>query len=367
MTAEEDGKRFHAVWGTGGSVAEFSGNGRFRLKLNKNGGGWEEVETGMILRPDAGGELRLARREWGFELVEETHGPDCGAAFRFALVRTEAEFAGFWHDFDPRNPLYRPLMGRRWRIASPYGNLDPIPNGEDWDAVISGENAKVTMEGDRLRWEFGNRWGYARRFIGTPRVGSPLALYVPHFYDYWGRLGEWRPKRQNKTVGISFLASNLGQPGTLAARRLEVAVALSRWFTVGIPLRLAERFPSDAKLKLVEVPHTPRAKHDFVSGFTFNLCFENSWAAGYLTEKPFDALICGAVPVYEGDPEAGEWIEPSAMIHCPGLKPDEIADRIREAERNGTVDRVEAEREGLIRVGLKEMVRRVADLCEACP
>ena len=67
--------------------------------------------------------------------------------------------------------------------------MESIANGEEWDAVISRENAQVTVEGDRIRWEFGNRWGYTRRFIGTPQVPHPRALLGPHFYDYWCRLG----------------------------------------------------------------------------------------------------------------------------------------------------------------------------------
>ena len=33
----------------------------------------------------------------------------------------------------------------------------------------------------------------------------------------------------------------------------------------------------------------------------FNLAFENQHESGYVTEKPFDALIAGTVPVYKGD------------------------------------------------------------------
>ena len=351
LDGPEVGQSYLAVWGTGGSRADFGRNGRFRLRLNGNGGSWEEREDGMLLRPDAGGELLLPREDQGYGVAE------------FALVRTRAEFAGLWSDFDPRNPLYRPLTRYPWRITSPYGTMDSIPNGEAWDLVISGENAAVTVEGDWLRWEFGDRWGYARRYLGTPKVDSALALHVPHFYDYWGRLGDWRPERRKAESGISFLASNLGGPGSLAARRLEVARRLSRWFPVAIPSRLAELFPKDAKLIRAEVLRTPRAKYEFVSGFSFHLCYENSRADGYLTEKPFDALVCGAVPLYAGDPSVADWIDAAGMIDCHGLDAEEIADRIRTAERDGTVERVRAEREGLVRVSLEEMARRVEAFC----
>lgn len=44
-------------------------------------------------------------------------------------------------------------------------------------------------------------------------------------------------------------------------------------------------------------------KRDVLSKYMFNLAFENSVESGYVTEKPFDALIAGTVPVYLGDAE----------------------------------------------------------------
>ncbi len=42
-------------------------------------------------------------------------------------------------------------------------------------------------------------------------------------------------------------------------------------------------------------------KRDIISKFMFHFAFENSIENGYVTEKPFDALIAGTVPVYLGD------------------------------------------------------------------
>ena len=42
-------------------------------------------------------------------------------------------------------------------------------------------------------------------------------------------------------------------------------------------------------------------KRTVISQYMFNLAFENSIEDGYVTEKPFDALMAGTVPVYLGD------------------------------------------------------------------
>ncbi len=44
-------------------------------------------------------------------------------------------------------------------------------------------------------------------------------------------------------------------------------------------------------------------KRDVIGHFLFNLAFENSLEPGYVTEKPFDAMMGGTVPVYLGDAE----------------------------------------------------------------
>jgi hypothetical protein len=57
----------------------------------------------------------------------------------------------------------------------------------------------------------------------------------------------------------------------------------------------------------IYLPKTPDTalnlliKKDVIAKFMFNMAFENSIEDGYVTEKPFDALMAGTVPVYLGD------------------------------------------------------------------
>jgi hypothetical protein len=41
-----------------------------------------------------------------------------------------------------------------------------------------------------------------------------------------------------------------------------------------------------------------RLKRETIGRFMFNMAFENCLEDGYVTEKPFDALIAGTVAVY---------------------------------------------------------------------
>lgn len=57
-------------------------------------------------------------------------------------------------------------------------------------------------------------------------------------------------------------------------------------------------------------------KLEFQSKYKFVIAFENSSRAGYLTEKFADAAAANAVPIYWGDPEIGQLINPKAFINC---------------------------------------------------
>lgn len=52
----------------------------------------------------------------------------------------------------------------------------------------------------------------------------------------------------------------------------------------------------------------------------FVLCFENMVSAGYHTEKLFDALAAGAIPLYWGDPEITGVVPASAFVDYTSLR-----------------------------------------------
>lgn len=56
-------------------------------------------------------------------------------------------------------------------------------------------------------------------------------------------------------------------------------------------------------------------KHQFISGYKFNLALENSRISGYVTEKIADAFMAGTVPVYWGGDMAKLDFNPEAFIN----------------------------------------------------
>lgn len=58
------------------------------------------------------------------------------------------------------------------------------------------------------------------------------------------------------------------------------------------------------------------SKYETLSRYRFCLCFENMKMTGYITEKLFDCLYAGTIPLYLGAPNIASLIPPEAYIDC---------------------------------------------------
>ena len=50
------------------------------------------------------------------------------------------------------------------------------------------------------------------------------------------------------------------------------------------------------------------------SQYKFIVCFENSHAPGYITEKIFNVFLSHSIPIYDGSPNVGNFINPESFI-----------------------------------------------------
>lgn len=113
---------------------------------------------------------------------------------------------------------------------------------------------------------------------------------------------------------------------------------------------------------------TVDSKADTLSRYRFSLCFENMVLPGWITEKIFDCLAAGSIPVYWGAPEIRDVIPPECFVDMrefrdyaelrrflQGLSPDEVR-RYREAGR----DFMQSDRLDRFRPGaFVDLVRRI--------
>lgn len=277
-------------------------------------------------------------------------------------MRVTHFWTGFDHgDQDPRNSpwsdfLFQGLDGSGLHIGSVFGH-----SRKPFDLLFSGENLTgLRNDGEHFVFKdrITDRSGRSRWFMGIPEIHHPQALHLPLYFCYWAayrhRHGEASPKPPAKEFGLTVLVRNF-KNGDLARKRVELAHQLSHFLPVHTNRALQPGAPADSKVIYHDVPD----KLDFISRFSHHLCFQNSSRSGYLTEKIFDPLYVGAVPVYAGDPLADQWIRGEAFLDCQHLEAAEIADRIHDSDVLRTL--VSKEREALSLVSFEDMRDRVAD------
>ena len=118
--------------------------------------------------------------------------------------------------------------------------------------------------------------------------------------------------------GASYVASDCHKRDAANANRDNVVGDIRRaGFRVdglGRCMRSAEGPEGVTLPKSGDTRYNLLLKRKAISRYLFNLAFENSIESGYVTEKPFDALLSGTVPVYLGD-----------AAHLKSLLPDKHA------------------------------------------
>ena len=78
-----------------------------------------------------------------------------------------------------------------------------------------------------------------------------------------------------------------------------------------------------------------KEKRDFMSSYKFSITFEHSSHPNYLTEKIFDALLTGSIPIYWGCPQVAKYYNPEAFINCHDYPSfSSVVEKVKEVDSN---------------------------------
>ena len=76
-------------------------------------------------------------------------------------------------------------------------------------------------------------------------------------------------------------------------------------------------------------------KHEFLKNYKFSLCFENSYAEGYTTEKLLHAKAAGTIPIYWGDPKVSRDFNEKSFINAQNIRnADDLISLIKDVDQN---------------------------------
>ena len=141
-------------------------------------------------------------------------------------------------------------------------------------------------------------------------------VWCPYIYaDMVDGLKRAPLEKTASSLAVSVISSHFDQ-----SRRAALVTALKREMPVdsygtirrNLLRRLLDRCSpmnkiANRSLKDTKIGSGPSAKHTLIARYKFTLAFENSICTDYVTEKFFDPLLVGSVPVYLGAPNVEEY------------------------------------------------------------
>jgi hypothetical protein len=178
--------------------------------------------------------------------------------------------------------------------------------------VQPSRNAKKSLwfTGENIRPPQGSWDGYLsfdtnlpnERFVYFPVwFWASTNLFESTKQSYWGNnvpsIDQLMQERKFDRKKAKFCVSFIGKTYPLRLHALE---ALSRIKSVDVYGR--------ATRKIIESPHAIARLYNYI------LCFENDIYPGYVTEKPFEAYLSGAIPLYNGFDKLN-FLNPAATIN----------------------------------------------------
>lgn len=166
----------------------------------------------------------------------------------------------------------------------------------------------VTMvESEESKVRYGHLFGPSFKNFDGYSTTSPMSHLQRVYSEVFLNETEMLPNKPFAKLvkGASYVASDCHKRDSANANRDNVALSIRE-----SPFRvdgLGRCLRTPVGPEGLELPKTRDTrynlilKREVISNYMFNLAFENSLEPGYVTEKPFDAMLSGTVPIYLGD------------------------------------------------------------------
>ena len=98
----------------------------------------------------------------------------------------------------------------------------------------------------------------------------------------------------------------------------------------------------DYEISLRNTREGPRIKKEWISQYKFNICCENSMNKGYITEKIFESILSGCIPIYKCSDEdsniESDVINQDIIIKFTDSNIDTVVEKILEIHNNNNYD-----------------------------
>ena len=226
------------------------------------------------------------------------------------------------------------LLGKTVGDLAPTDHLIMYPNSTVHLRLRRGTRAQISLmmgEPSAIHGKHDRMLRYTwRRFFRVLTFHEVLLQCLPNavFLPYGVTMvPDWRDLDIRKTASCSLIAS--------AKRDLEghqLRHAVIDWVR-----------KTGADVDIMGRGYTPfERKSDGLAPYRYSVVIENVRERNYFSEKLTDAILCGAVPIYWGCPNIGDFLDCSGMILC------ETQEDIQQAILTASQQDYEARRPGLM-------------------
>lgn len=195
---------------------------------------------------------------------------------------------------------------------------------------------ELTAVFDRVYIHNVNGDGYSLKGVDRSKLRK-LYWPQPHkdvLMQYWAE-----ENRKRRIVMINGNHKPASRHEELYGKRIEALAALAKSDSVDLYGRGWERWWSRSSMWLPYWLHRKtlmsiykgscESKYEVLRQYSFALCFENMAMAGYITEKIFDCLYAGTIPLYWGAKNIADLIPEAAYIDCRRFASwEELHDRV---------------------------------------
>lgn len=241
-------------------------------------------------------------------------------------------FIDFWNDFDPKisNMFIVKYLLTRGQISSPQHADVLICSvfGDEFQQYP--EKTKILFSGENLYWwwrhlDINHRLSHYDLKLLTNN-DLPDSIWLPYGiveYDFHTQIKAKMSQRKTKFCCFCSSYSTPSREG--CTYRDNFFHYLSQYRSVDSLGR---------HLNNVGGPVPYQGFDGVVSQYKFMICFENTSAPGYITEKIIRCFVAGVIPIYWGHPDFKNYINAKAVIYVDPNNFEQALDQIKFLDQN---------------------------------
>ncbi len=226
--------------------------------------------------------------------------------------KVKVYFTDFWDTLVPDNNYFYNMLSELYDVEIDSEKPDILFYSVFGVNFLRYNCKRVFFTGENIRPNYDEcDWSFSFDYSDNPK-NYRLPLYAL-FGDVYELTKPRNPEQlmKEKTDFCNFIYSNPGPK-----KRKDIFLKLSNYKFISSP----GRFMNNTNFHL---PGFETEKRNYIRKFKFTFAFENSSYPGYTTEKLFDPLIVGSIPLYWGNPEVAKDFNPKSFINYHDYESDE--------------------------------------------